>query len=322
MDSLRHADQLLQWTEQQQLSAAQLQQAAVQYPLQPAASDWLILANRLMLFAAVLLLGCAVVFFFAYNWPLMHHLAKLTLAGSAVLLSGVTALLCPTDSLPRRAALLACVIFTGALLALIGQTYQTGADIWQLFASWAALISPLVLLSRSRASYLLWFLLIELALWRYLDTRSRFWLLDSAEKLALFSLVNLLLLLFAEFALNRLGVRQHKPLCWLAALALLLPLSIGAIIGTWQAEYHFNLISYIMLAGLMAVWYFRWQRDLLIFALLLFSAIAVSSVLLGRLLDGADGFFLFNLLALYIIGSSAGATIWLKQLLRESQHAE
>ena len=320
MAPLRHADQLLQWAEQQQLSPTQLQQAAGQYSLQPTTAEWLVLANRVLLFAAVLLLGCAVIFFFAYNWPLLHHLAKLALAGSAVLFSGATALLCPKDSLPRRAALLACAILTGALLALLGQTYQTGADIWQLFASWAALISPLVLLSKSRASYLLWFLLIELALWRYLDTRSRFWLLDSAEKLALFSLLNLLLLLFAEFALQRLGVRQHKPLCWLAALALLLPLSIGAIIGTWEAEYHFNLVSYIILAVLMALWYFRWQRDLLIFALLLFSAIAVSTVLLGRLLDGADGFFLFNLLALYVIASSAGATIWLKQLLQESRH--
>ena len=219
MDNLRQADQLLQWTEQQQLSPQQLQPASELFALQPATSDWLTQANRLLLMAAVVLLGSALIFFFAYNWPLLHHLAKLGLAGTAVLLSGVTALLCPTDRLPRRAAMFACAILTGALLALIGQTYQTGADIWQLFAAWAALITPLVLLSKSRGSYLLWFVLLELALWRYLDTRSRFWLLDSAEKLALFSLLNLLLLLFAEFVLQQLGVRQHKPLCWLAALA-------------------------------------------------------------------------------------------------------
>ena len=321
MDNLRQADQLLQWTEQQQLSPQQLQQASKLFALQPTTSDWLALAQRVLLFAAVLLLSSAVIFFFAYNWPLLHYLAKLGLAGTAVLLSGVIALFCPTDSLPRRAALLACSILSGALLALIGQTYQTGADIWQLFAAWAALITPLVLLSKSRASYLLWFLVIELALWRYLDTRTRFWLLDSAEKLALLSSLNLLLLLFAQFALQQLGVRQHKPLCWLAALALLTPLTIGAVIGTWQAEYHFNLISYFIIAGLMALWYFHWQRDLLIVALLLFSAIAVSTMLLSRLLEGADDFILFNLLALYVIASSAGATIWLKKLLQETHHA-
>lgn len=318
MSSLPKADQLLHWAEQQQLSAQQLKQTPL--PLHASVTDWLDLANKLLLFVAGLLLFAAVVFFFAYNWPLMHHLSKLALAGSAVLVTGAIAMLSAPNGPVQRATLFSCSLLTGALLALIGQIYQTGADIWQLFAAWAALITPLVLLSKSRASYLLWFVIIELALWRYLDSRSRFWLLDSAQMLALFSLLNLLLLLFAEFALLRLGVRQHKPLCWLAGLALLLPLSIGAIMGAWEAEYRINLISYIMLAGVMALWYFRLQRDLLLFALLLFSAIAVSTVLLARLMGGADSFLLFNLLALYVIACSAGATLWLKRLLREAQY--
>ncbi|MEO3877139.1 DUF2157 domain-containing protein [Rheinheimera fenheensis] len=318
MSSLPKADQLLQWAEQQQLNAKQLEQ--VPLPLHASVDDWLDLANKLLLFVAGLLLFAALVFFFAYNWPLMHHLSKLALAGSAVLITGTAAILSTADSAIQRVALFSGSLLTGALLALIGQIYQTGADIWQLFAAWAALITPLVLLSKSRASYLLWFVILELALWRYLDSRSRFWLLDSAQMLSLFCLLNLLLLLFAEFALPRLGVCQHKPLCWLAGLALLLPLSIGAIMGVWEAEYRINLICYIMLAGVMALWYYRLQRDLLIFALLLFSAITVSTVLLARLMGGAGGFFLFNLLALYVIACSAGATLWLKRLLREAQY--
>ena len=147
-------------------------------------------ANRLLLFSATVLLGCALIFFFAYNWPLMPYLGKLALAGAAVLLSGIVAVLSSHNGLARRAALFACSIVSGALLALIGQSYQTGADIWQLFAAWAALITPLVLLSKSRGSYLLWFVLLELALWRYLDSQSRFWLFDSARQLQLFTLAN------------------------------------------------------------------------------------------------------------------------------------
>ena len=44
-----------------------------------------------------------------------------------------------------KAALLAAALLTGGLLALIGQTYQTGADTFELFATWAALILPWVL---------------------------------------------------------------------------------------------------------------------------------------------------------------------------------
>ena len=42
--------------------------------------------------------------------------------------------------------------------------------------------------------------------------------------------------------------------------------------------------------------------------------------LLAQVLDGADGFFVVNLLAMYVIGSSAGAAIWLKKLLQEARH--
>ena len=320
MDNLHRANQLLHWAEQQQLNPQQLQQAAQQFHLHPAITDWLTLANRLLLFAAIVLMTCAAIFFFAYNWPLMHYLTKLVLAGLAVLLSGAVAVVSTYDSLLRRASILACGVFTGALLALIGQTYQTGADIWQLFAAWAALITPLVLLSKSRASYLLWFLLIEMAWWRYLDSNTGFWLLNDGNHLLLVSWANGLLLLFAELALRRLGVEQHKPLLWLSALALMLPLTFAGILGVWESNYQLNLLNYVVMTSVLALWYLRVKADLLIFALVLFSAIAVTTALLSQLLDSADDFVLANLLALYVIGSSAGAALWLKKLLQEAHH--
>ncbi len=43
---------------------------------------------------------------------------------------------------PGKAALLLATLLLGVFLALFGQTYQTGADPWQLFANWALLILP------------------------------------------------------------------------------------------------------------------------------------------------------------------------------------
>lgn len=318
MSSLPKADQLLQWAEQQQLNAKQLEQA--QQPLHASVDDWLALANTLLLFVAGLLLFAAVVFFFAHNWPLMHPVSKLALAGSAVLITAVGAMLSTPDSAAQRAALFSCSLLSGALLALIGQTYQTGADIWQLFAAWAALITPLVLLSKSRASYLLWFLLMELSLWRYLDTSAHFWLSGSANLLLLLTLGNLLLLTFAEFALPRLGLTKPAALRRLCALALLIPLTLGALFGVWEKPYQPNLLCYLLLMVLLSIRYWRLKADIPVFGLLLFSAIAFSTAMLAKGLDGADGFFIVNLLALYVIGCSAGAAIWLKRLLQEHSH--
>lgn len=57
-------------------------------------------------------------------------------------------------------------LWIGSLLALVGQTYQTGADIWELFAPWAALITPLA--GRSGAVWGLWAVLLNL-------TAARLW---------------------------------------------------------------------------------------------------------------------------------------------------
>jgi uncharacterized membrane protein len=319
MDKLQHANQLLQWREQRQLSSEQLQQASGQFPLQPATGFWLAQANLILLFGTVVLLGAALIFFLAHNWPFMHYFIKFALAAGALVLSGVIAIRSGTASLVQRAALLSAAILTGALLALIGQTYQTGADIWQLFASWAALITPLVLLSKSRACYLLWFVVLELALGRYLMTPSElFWLLASAPMILSLALANLIIMLFAEFALPRLGVQANQTLVRLSALTLVAPLTLGAGLAAWDHGYQLNLLVYLPLTAVLTLWYWRQRRDVLILALLAFSAITVATAMLASLLESADDFFAMNFLALFVIGASAGTVIWLKKLLPDS----
>lgn len=315
MDNLQHANQLLQWREQRQLNAEQLQQAGSQYPLQPVTGLWLTQANLILLFGAVVMLSAAVIFFLAHNWPFMHYFTKFALAAGALVLSGIIAVRSAPASQVQRAVLLCAAILTGALLALIGQTYQTGADIWQLFASWAALIAPLVLLSKSRPCYLLWFVVLELALGRYLSTQSElFWLLASPPMILSLALANLLILAFTEFALPRLGVKAHATLVRLAALVVIAPLTYGAAIGTWDNSYQANLLLYLPLTTTLIFWYWRQRCDALILALLAFSLITVATSLLASLLENADDFFAMNLLALFIIGTSAAAVIWLKKL--------
>lgn len=317
MENLRNANQLLQWSEQNRLSASQLQQASERYPLQPAPADWLAQANLILLFGAVLLLSTAVIFFFAYNWPLMHYFAKFALADTAVLLSGLVAVFSAPQSLMQRSALLAASILTGALLALIGQTYQTGADIWQLFAGWAALMTLLVLLSQSRASYLLWFIVIELAASRYLHTRSElFWLFSSAAMMLNLTLINLLLLVFADFAMARLGVKPDNLLLRFSAVMFIVPHTYGGMLGAWDNHYQANLLCYLLLSAALALRYYRYRRDIFVLALLIYSAIAITTSILARLLELADGFFAMNLLALFVIGSSVAAAIWLKKQIQ------
>ena len=63
--------------------------------------------------------------------------------------------------------LLSAMILVGGLMALFGQTYQTGADPWQLFFNWALLVFPWVLISRFHVMWLVWLGLLNLSVHQY-----------------------------------------------------------------------------------------------------------------------------------------------------------
>jgi uncharacterized membrane protein len=118
--------------------------------------------------AALLALGAGqllagIVFFFAYNWDDLPPFAKFGIIEAGMLLSVLGALAARPDRPAGQALLMAASVFTGALLAVIGQVYQTGADAYELFSAWALLIAPWVLASRSAAHWLLWLMVIGTA---------------------------------------------------------------------------------------------------------------------------------------------------------------
>ena len=112
---------------------------------------------------ALLALGGAhllagVVFFFAYNWDDLSAFAKFGVLQFAVVAAFAAALVLRLERPAGQAALIAASVFTGVLLAVIGQVYQTGADAWELFAAWTVLIVPWTVVSRSGAHWFFWIL--------------------------------------------------------------------------------------------------------------------------------------------------------------------
>lgn len=95
-----------------------------------------------------------------------------------------------------KAALLAASLLVGALLALAGQIYQTGADTWELFAVWALMVFPWVAASRFSALWLFWLGLLNVASSLYFrtwgsffglffDTETQLWWLFALDTAAL-----------------------------------------------------------------------------------------------------------------------------------------
>jgi uncharacterized membrane protein len=113
---------------------------------------------------AAALLGLGIVFWIAANWDGLGRTGRFALLQATVLVMAAGAWWRPSLRLPLS---LLGFVASGALLAYFGQTYQTGADPWQLFALWATLLLPLVWVQRSDVLWAPWALvaITAAALW-------------------------------------------------------------------------------------------------------------------------------------------------------------
>ena len=311
---------LLRLAESGEIGHAQLARASAQGALRPTPAEWRTLLDRVFAFGGALLLSAAAVFFLAYNWEAMHRFARLALVVGVLAACCAGALCARPLGTGWRAALFGACVATGAVLALVGQTYQTGADVWELFAAWAALMLPFAWLSRSTASWVLWLGVANLALMRALS-QSVWWgffdTLSNARALLVIAAFNLIVLLVFEGFASRLIARPTRWIHRLAALGVLAPLCAGAVFGWWEGEFRIVAATFSIVAGLAAAVDYRARRDLPILALAVYGGIAVLAAGLVKLLR-VESFLSMNLVGLFIIAASAGAGVWLAGLHRQS----
>ena len=149
-------------------TAAELGDAATARGVQlavatPASHEWRgFLATTLALFGGALVLA-GVVCFVAFNWSRIGRYGKFALVELAI----VAAVVIAWKKLPKlsgQMALFGAAVLVGPLLAVYGQTYQTGADPYGLFLVWAALVVPWALLAHFAATWVLILLLLDTTL--------------------------------------------------------------------------------------------------------------------------------------------------------------
>ncbi|MGO3713928.1 GDYXXLXY domain-containing protein [Alcaligenes aquatilis] len=256
---------------------------------------------------AVLLLASGLVTWIAANWENWGHVAKFALAQGAVLISAGLALLFRRRSggwghdlgVPAALTGLAAVA-TGGLLALIGQTYQTGADPWQLFALWTVLIIPWVFTVRSVFLSVLWLVLINTAFYLWIDVARLDWFGRSYTSQTLLALaVNALLLLAAE----TIWRARHDP--W-RIVPRVVAIAVGFFIGAQVMEGNF-LLGLALFLALYGVYRYR-RPDLLIMSLASFGAYGSLSMLIIEYAGDA-----FLLIVVVIVGLGLGLLRFLQQ---------
>jgi uncharacterized membrane protein len=217
--------------------------------------------------------------------------------------------------------LFCAVLILGALLALFGQTYQTGADPWQLFATWAMLILPVVVFGRSEVLWLFFALLLNLALSLYLQVnRSLFGMLFVSHQLPwVFLLLNgVLAALYEWLAKQKLSESMALHHRWAAQVLGLVVLYILTWMGlevVWgRADQGLNLLLFIIsMSGAFAFYRFIRKDLLLITAWVLAVIVFIMAVLANTVFDSFDAGGLL-LMAICLIGLTTLGVHWIKNI--------
>lgn len=204
--------------------------------------------------------GFGLVMWVAANWGALSRTGQFALLQGWVLL---TALAAWRSAAVRTPMGLLCLLGTGALFAYYGQTYQTGADAWQLFALWAVLTLPLCLGVRSDVLWFAWVMVAcsAISLWVYTHTSHR-WQADSASlpiQLTGWGLGALLVAALSPWARRWTGATQGARR--LALLAMAFSVMLAALAGLFfhdEVSAHYVLGLALMSGAVVMLTQRRW----------------------------------------------------------------
>ena len=290
----------------------------------PTTAEWRAFAARLLTLLGVAFCVSGVFFFFAYNWADLGRFGKFGLLEAAIALAVLAAWRLPTR-LGRDAALLIAALLVGPLLAVYGQTYQTGADPYELFVGWLLLISLWVATGRSPVLWLVALVLANVSLLLYWET-----VVERHESWTPVGCYAFLLNAAAWSTWETLARRGVAPAgrWWprtvaTAACYALTGASILVIVDDFEANLLGPVILTPALYFALLYWYRRRAPDLYMLAIGVASAIAIVTTLAGRILfEGVEanaGTVLF--LGALLIGELAMAAWWLREVRSEMARA-
>lgn len=319
-------DSVLNWHQQGLIKDSDLETALQEADSLPTSQQWYEFVTQLLLWLGLISLGASMIFFLAFNWQELSRFSKFSSVQLSLFVTGIVYFFKRHDPVGSVAiAGLLCLLF-GALLAIVGQTYQTGADPWQLFAVWSAFTLPFCIAHGSSILWLFFSCLFNLSLSLYFTRFRGIFdvLVDEALVLSLLFAINTILA-------TLLSTGFYKQLFWMKnQLAPLILILIAGFLISWLAIWGiFDFKDMAWAIAVYACWIsglFYWFRfkdpNLMILAGISTSGVVVATAfMINTMADAFDGGALL-FISLFIIFTSSIAGIWLKKLhmlLNEAQ---
>ncbi|KXI30068.1 DUF2157 domain-containing protein [Paraglaciecola hydrolytica] len=320
---MQQREVMSQLIEQDHIAQQDIETAMFVSQVYPPAPNWYGFLSKLLLCFGALAIACGVIFFVAANWQDMSRLIKFVLLQLLVVAPIIIYLRSKTHTLLSQISLTSAFILLGALMAYFGQTYQTGADPWQLFFNWALLGLPWVIISRFSPLWMMFLALLNLSLVLYHDAlgtllpfginrdESLFWCLLSLNYLSL--------IMWELCRVNYAWLNQS----WagrLLAIATIFCANALALMAIFS--YNTSWLGGAVWVFLMVMTYVVYRKirpDLFMLALGCLSGVVIVVGWSANILKHIDDGNMFILLFLLTIGLTSAAAVWLKKLMKEFQ---
>jgi uncharacterized membrane protein len=275
--------------------------------------NWIKFLKVALLAAGMAFCSAGVFFFFAYNWAEMHPFAKLGILQGVIMILVLASIVIKSKLFVKQILLIAASLMAGALFAVFGQIYQTGADAYDFFLGWTIFIAIWVLTADFAALWLVFIGLINTTILTFFDQDDDTWSLIARCNI-LFA-VNM----FATISLIYFGqvikVIRNKPnwLVQIISLAAVTSLTFSIIDSIFDSQHLHTGIAVICLVIFYpaAISYGILTKSVFWIGMICFSLIAITSAVLTKPFDEAAGIFLF--IAAFIVGST---TLLIYQLLK------
>ncbi|WP_261509904.1 DUF2157 domain-containing protein [Chryseobacterium paludis] len=242
-----------------------------------------------------------IIFFFAYNWADLNKFVKLGLIEVLIVATTIMVLLPKIKSGTKNIILTGSSFLVGALFAVFGQIYQTGADAYDFFLAWTLFITLWVIVSNFAPLWLLYIVLINTTFFLYTEQVAK----DLPEILVITSLFLFnTAILIASVLLDHYKKIENIPkwFTYILALGSVTFATMGIVFGILDDNPPLFplLISAVILVFALGIWHGIRSKNTFYLSIIPLSLIIIITTLLFKI---SDEMIMFLIVGIFIIVS-------------------
>jgi len=131
------------------------------------APAWRKFLHILLITLGIAFTVAGIIFFFAYNWQNLHKYAKFGIVEAVIIAITLAVLLSKFPLMVKNVLLTGAAITVGAMFAVFGQVYHTGANAYDFFLAWTVFITLWAVVSNFPPLWLLYLVLLNTTIFLY-----------------------------------------------------------------------------------------------------------------------------------------------------------